>query len=168
MVKSPEVIEMKKKHNETIKELQVKVEEKQKDYDLLERENKSLLVCCDVDVDEHTKLLEKCDKLNANIRYYERAVKDANEIITKLNNKIERQEQIMIDSLEDVRKENCKLQDELCDLTEKHMILKGKKSEKKQKEKEKKQDKKKKDKKKLKELQKKVDSDESGSDSESD
>lgn len=164
---SPEVSEMKKTHYNTVNELTKKIEKLEKDNELLERENKSLAVCCDVDVNDY-------EKMKSDNRYYERAMKDANTTIAKLNIKIERQETQLTDSIENNGREKLNLQSELEVLTEKYMVLKGKKSEKKQKkkenDKEKKEREKKKEKKKLKELKKKLesDSDSSDSDSESD
>jgi len=157
--KSPDVSVLKKKSNETIQELQKKIQDMEKDFERLQRENMALSACCDVDIEEYEQMMKTHEKMKRDITYYERTVKDTNMTINRLNDRLKKYEEDENYTLEKARMATNTLELKYQDLMDMYMKLKGKKSDKKAKEKEKRKKEKKKQKKKLKDLESDSDSD---------
>jgi DNA-directed RNA polymerase III subunit RPC6 len=172
-IKSPEVVGMKRLHSETQKNLMKEIESLNITITRLERENKAISICCEVDLDTFEETIKNYEYSKKEIEYYKREANTSKAKIESLMSQLDKLNEEENTTMESMRSKNLALDLELQNMTDKYMTLKGKKSDKKAKEKEKEKEKKKKEKekekKKLKELKKKLESDsDSGSDSDSD
>ena len=159
-IKSPEVVDMKRLHLETQKNLMKEIESLNTTITRLERENKAISVCCEVDLETFEETIKNYEYSKKEIEYYKREAKTSKTKIESLISQLDKVNEEERTIIQDMRSKNLALECQLQEMTENYMKLKGKKSDKKAKEKEKR----KKEKKKLK---KKLESD-SDSDSDSD